>query len=522
MAVLERPAETRPEGGQIRADGSPRDATDGLAGAGVRGWSAVLVGVGAGYAAWSYATTRTMGWGRDEVVYLSQVSPFSHPAYFSAPRARGITWLVAPIAHVTDDVATIRLYLAVLSGVALVACLWPWLRVRGLRSPAVAPVAGALFASLWLARFYAAQIMPNLWIAFGAVGAVGLLLRLASPGGFRWWRLTLLGLVTAGVTLLRPSDAAVLAAVLVVAGLFVIRARWWWHGLTTAAVVGIGVVAGLVPWVVESQQRFGGVTARLQQAAGTEGGVGLGFRLGLHLKVMDGPILCRPTCRAAGQPVPTDALALFGIVSALVLLALVLAWRGRHLSAVLTPTLAAVALAAPYLTAVGYAVPRFLLPAYALAALPVALALVTLVRATPGRWALLTAAVILGVLGLHLADQQAVLHRLTAAQDAKRARIELVADYLRAQGIRPGCVVSGTDAPQIAHALDCTSAALAGHDANTTRGELLRLATTTQVVLTRRTPTLSTTPPAWAGGGWTGHRVPGLPHKWALVVFLPN
>ncbi|MFE5027716.1 hypothetical protein ACFRAO_31405 [Streptomyces sp. NPDC056656] len=40
-----------------------------------------------------------LGLGWDESVYVSQVSPQAPAAFFSAPRARGIAYLVAPSRH---------------------------------------------------------------------------------------------------------------------------------------------------------------------------------------------------------------------------------------------------------------------------------------------------------------------------------------------------------------------------------------------------------------------------------------
>jgi hypothetical protein len=467
-------------------------------------------------------STRTLGLGRDEVVYLSQVSGFAEPAFFSAPRARGITWLVAPIAQISDDPVVIRGYLAALSGLALALAYWPWLRVRGVRSPAVAPLAAGLLASVWLSRFYATQVMPNLWIAFGAVGALGLMLRLAEPGGFRWWRLVVLGLAVAFVAAIRPSDAGVLVGVLIATSLLTMRGVRRRRGFQAALGVGLGGLLGLSPWVVESYQRFGGVGARLHQAAYTEGEVSFGFNLGMNLRVMDGPILCRPTCKASRGPLPVDAIAMCGLCAALIAFAIVLAWRWGQVSAALAPAAGAIAMAGPYLVGVGYAAPRFMLPTYALSALPIALALAGLVWLTPGRWKILTGAVLLTAFGFYLANQQAVFARVHHGQDTKRDRILLIAEFLTSKGVKPPCVVSGSTAPQIAHALGCSSSALGGHDASITRQQLLDLSKNAQVVLTRGAPNLSTKPPSWAGDGWIGYRVPGLPKKWALTVFVPT
>lgn len=81
---------------------------------------------------------------------------------------------------VTDDFRAVRTYLALLSGASLVAAYWPWLRQRG--RPA-APLAAGIFAVLWPTVFYGPEAMPNLWVAFAAVAAVGWFLVAAQAAG---------------------------------------------------------------------------------------------------------------------------------------------------------------------------------------------------------------------------------------------------------------------------------------------------------------------------------------------------
>ena len=93
-----------------------------------------LVAVGG---AWSVAQLVAVGrvdLGWDETVYTSQVSAVVPAAYFSAPRARGISWLVAPVAAVSDDPTAIRGYLAVACpGSGWCVAYWPWLRLHARR-----------------------------------------------------------------------------------------------------------------------------------------------------------------------------------------------------------------------------------------------------------------------------------------------------------------------------------------------------------------------------------------------------
>ncbi|HET6635174.1 MAG TPA: hypothetical protein VFH77_09100, partial [Streptomyces sp.] len=103
-----------------------------------------------------------LGLGWDESVYTSQVSGQVPAAYFSAPRARGVSFLVAPVAAFTTDILPLRGYLAVLSGAGLLAALWAWRPVLPAR---VLALGGGLFASLWITLYYGPQVMPNLWSA---------------------------------------------------------------------------------------------------------------------------------------------------------------------------------------------------------------------------------------------------------------------------------------------------------------------------------------------------------------------
>jgi hypothetical protein len=97
--------------------------------------------------------------GRDERVYVSQVTRGAEAAFFSAPRARGITLLVAPVTVLTSSVDVLRVYLAVLSGAGLFLVRWVW---RSLLSQRVLALAGGLFAGLWITLFYGPQVMPKL------------------------------------------------------------------------------------------------------------------------------------------------------------------------------------------------------------------------------------------------------------------------------------------------------------------------------------------------------------------------
>ncbi len=477
----------------------------------------LLVVIGIGYAAASLAAGRRLGIGRDEAVYVSQVSGFGPSAFFSAPRARGITWLVAPAAHFTHSTLAIRQYMSVLSGVGLVAAFWPSLRVRGLRGTFTIPLAALLFATLWVARFYGSAVMPNLWVAFGAVASAGFLVRVLQANRTPVGPLLGLGGSVAFVALLRPTDAVALAGACVLLTVVAGRRR----GLLVVSVMAVGGLLGVLPWVVEAYDRFGSVPGRLQAGAATEGGLAFTPSL-LSLRVMDGPLLCRP-CQG-DRPIPLDVGLLWAAAAALVTLALLIGARRRDLLPVALPALAALAMATPYVVGLDYAAPRFLLPAYALTLIPLARGLTLLPDMVSSRARVPLAVAAVLAFGLFAVDQQGLLNHTTARQATKRAMPVAIADELRAQGLAPPCQVSGVDAPLIGYALGCQSSALSGHDRSTTREQLVASqAATGQVVLVRGL-TASPEPAPWMAGLWRpAVRMPRPPDRNSdLLVFVPS
>ncbi len=98
-----------------------------------------------------------LGLSWDETVYASQVSLHVPAAYFDPARARGISLLTAPAAAFTTSATTLHAYLAVASGLALLARCWcgaGW----------VLALAGLALTGLWVTQYYGPQAMPDLWV----------------------------------------------------------------------------------------------------------------------------------------------------------------------------------------------------------------------------------------------------------------------------------------------------------------------------------------------------------------------
>ncbi|MGW0698826.1 hypothetical protein ACWD0A_05710 [Streptomyces sp. NPDC002867] len=446
-----------------------------------------------------------LGLGWDESVYVSQVSPQAPAAFFSAPRARGITFLVAPVTALTTSVMALRVFMAVLAGCGLFLALWVWRRL--LPAP-VLGVAGGLFASLWITMFYASQAMPNLWVAYGALAAVGCFLRAARSPGDRWAPAGMAAGV-AFAALMRPADAVWLALPLAVAA--VVTRAWRWPLLLV--LLAAGVVAGCAPWIVEAYVSYGGLSARLERASEIQGRLGWYFSVDDHVRALDGRLLCRPCDVAWRHP----AAALWFFVLPLFVAAGV--WAAartrRHRTPLVVATVVGAALAAPYLFTVGYAAPRFLLPAYALLALPVAYGLVRACRPRPrGRW--IAVAIVAVFVAVHLAIQFRVAD--SAADRVRRSTADLgrIAAELRALGVRPPCVVSGTEAIRIAFRAGCASRQPWGHDESITPEELAAAAHHRPVAVVVAD---GGRPPAYARA-WPAHPLPDLGSLTGLRVYV--
>ncbi|MEV5754849.1 hypothetical protein AB0L00_44185 [Actinoallomurus sp. NPDC052308] len=470
----------------------------------IRRPAAWLVAVAVALAALEFAVVvrhGTVGW--DEALYITQVSPRIPAAFFSAPRARGITYLIAPVVWVTGSVVVLRAYLAVVGAAAIVLAYTPWLAVTSRR--AVVPLAALLFSGLWVTGYYVSEVIPNFWVAVGGVALAGWFARYVVTGG----RGALVGVVLAGAvtTLMRPGDAFWIALPLSIAALAMRRRR---RPVLIAAVLA-GLALGAAQWIAEAYLRYGGPLARLSRSSAIEGGIAWHPRgLLYELSAVNGPLLCRP----CGVGVQRPGLTLWwAAVPLLAAGGLVLAARARAVGPVAVAAACGVSAAVPYLLLLGYAAPRFLLPAYALLALPVAECLTRLPAAVPRLRRPLAGLIVMAVLA-QLGSQGMALSRQVRENAAERRTYVRGAAALERLGLRRPCLLSGPRSVPVAFYLGCGTGEIGGVLASTTPARLLETA--------RREPTgiLSPgTPPPGYAATWVAHPLSGLGRHWR--VYLP-
>jgi hypothetical protein len=294
-----------------------------------------------------FDTARALEW--DEAEYLAEVQSDVSPIGFSAHRSRGISLLVAPIGLIGGSVEAVRIYLALLSGMAMFGSFVVWRRALG----SALPYATALFAAAWLVLFYGSEVSPNLWSAYGTVAVTGALAHRINGGRVGLSRIPLL---LGAIGLMRPTDAAIVGAGLFIVAAVLLQRR----SLQSLLEITAGVVLGWVPWLVEALLRFGGIRARLSAA---EAVIQIDGEAGYkqHFALFDGPLI-GPESAATVTPVAWlwwSALALF---TAFALLGGKRQVR-RQVIVVLVP---AVFLASFYVLLPSVLAPRFLLPVYGL------------------------------------------------------------------------------------------------------------------------------------------------------------
>jgi hypothetical protein len=356
--------------------------------------------------------------------------------------------LLYPVVHFTTNVTVIRIYLSLLGSVGLYLGLRPWLRLGYSRA-----VAGAalLLSGLWATTFFGALVQPNMMVAVVALGVVGYsVLALRAPRKRRY-------LIAAGgwlalMALLRPSDATWLAVPLVLV-LLLIREQPLRRRMLVGSVLLVGLGLGWSEWVIEAFVSYGGFFHRLHEANALNT-PGIHFSLLTEARDINGPVLCRP---CTGVPLTVSHFAWWFAVPPLTAIGLLSTRRTPRFVPLVLATVAGTAILLEYCLTISYAAPRFLLPTYALLALPCAAGLAAIFRWRPDTTlALAVIAAVFGLLGAQFAGEAQVAHRDVVHAADNRNRFLDAAAALRAVGVGAPCVINGHFGPPVAFALGCS------------------------------------------------------------------
>ncbi|MFL6240849.1 MAG: hypothetical protein ACJ735_15310 [Actinomycetes bacterium] len=377
----------------------------------------------------------------DESVYLSQVTPGSPPLNWHAWRALGTPVVIAPVALFRPNIVAIRLYTDLVSALGLVVAFWPWLRV--LRTAVVA-LAALLFATCWVTIYFGNDVQPNMYVALAAVAFVGWFVRACAeidPS-----RHAMVGLVVSGfcLTFLRPSDGVFVGVALCLYCL--LRADLRRRRALVAGVLG-ALVLGWLPWVIEAFVRFGNPVHRyrLANASDAVGGFHLGWRTaGIYLRLVDGPYYGFPAAAKAAGPVRGTAVLFVVVLIVVAVVGRLTATEPTAGRAISVATAAGGALAVFYVFLLGYGAVRFLLPVFALLALPVAAGVVWFVEGTPRRLRSVAVLIALVFVAGVVTTQVTTASRLVRHDRVGRGYPQTMAHELKTDGLRGRCMLIGT------------------------------------------------------------------------------
>lgn len=401
---------------------------------------------------------RPFNW--DEVVYISQLTPGEPAAFMHPHRTRGMSLLVAPAALLDASPLVTRIWMTFLAAAGLVGAFAPWVRLVG----KVAALAAGLLVSFWVSSFYGAEVYPNFPVALALVAAIGLVANFAVTGRARL--LWLAGACLAAAALIRHVDAVVAGAGLGVAVLLTLPR----HTVAVGSRLLAGGLLGLAPWWIEGWIRFGATPIELvtrSQSASTGGRFAI--QLPLYMDHLEGPLRCINECRAdflaAPQwlwPPPRTAIVLLFVAVFLArgLLPVGRVQGARTWSLILLPALA---LTAFYSLSGSAANLRYLIPVWALLALPVADGMLEPVRRA--RTSSTRSAILLtgGALLVAVATWQTSLAADTLAEHVvSRERARILGELLtqRADG-EPCAAAVQYSFPQIQYWSSCLTAPMA-------------------------------------------------------------
>jgi hypothetical protein len=384
--------------------------------------------------------------GADEITYIARTSARHSGVFLPPVHGQGAGLLAAPVTLLTDSLTALRVWMALLSGIALFGSLACW---RGLRPAWVLAIAGAMFGGLAITEFSGVQVYPDLWGAFGTLAVTGLLLQTVQGRLRGRLTLPLIAFAAFVIVLMRPQNIVfVLAPTLVAA---IVMRGWRKPGVIVAMIIGIA--AGILEWVAGAYLWFGGLASRIRLASQEPPKLGLTFSLPMQIKTLSGPWYCDAppygTCHP-GYSYPVIYLWWLAFL-ALVVLGLAAAWRTRARASSVLAAATGGWVALLFLLLVPFGAPRYFLPTWALFAILAADGIVCLAR-TP--WRSTAGTVVAAAFLLSWIASQHVVLAGEASRGTSARPFARSAAAARKLGVKPPCALQD---PSVAYFLGCTA-----------------------------------------------------------------
>ena len=382
----------------------------------------------------------------DEVVYASQIAHHVPLLQWNPQHARGMSLLAAPVTLLTSSATILRVYLGLLAGIGLFLALLAW---RGVVKTWVLALACVLFGGLWVAESLAVQLYPNYWIALGGLAGVGLFLRCFRSPAPSWPVLVLLAFAAAFTSLMRPQDGLFVFAPLLVAALVVAARRpGRRRGLAALVAIVAGLAVGAGDWLAEAYLYFGGPLTRVHLTSKYVGGTR--FNAINSLRIIDGG----RTSSVPGYPGttgwPHPWLLLWW--AGFALLAILGMWAAARISGWAVALLPAACALGIYVL---YTFPvrdnyRYLVPIWALLAIPAAQGMAWLITRWRNPVRLIVVVLVAAFIAVELGTQHPLLTQHSAGVQANSKQQVKVVKGLRRLGAHRPCVVTSVYRPHFA------------------------------------------------------------------------
>jgi hypothetical protein len=367
--------------------------------------------------------------GADEIGYIAQLSTHASGVQLPPVHGQGGGLLAAPVTLLTTSLTALRVWMAVLSAVALFLALLAW---RGLRPAWVLALAGLILGMLAITQNSGVQTYPDWWAAVVILALTGLFLHGVNGTMRARVVLPLIGLAAFLIVLMRPQNIVFVLGPILIATVLVPG----WRKPKVWAALAVGIVLGVVQWVAEAAW-YGGFGDRLHLAGQEPPSLSLYFSLTGQIRVLSGPWYCDPAGACPGMAFPLELFWFIGL-AVLAVIGLAIAWDRQAKASSVLAAGTALWVFLLYSFLVPFAAPRYILPSLALGAILAADGIGWLV--TESNWRTVSVVVVSAFLLIGIVTQRAVLNREVAAQTATRP-FQAEAAKLTKLGVKPPCAM---------------------------------------------------------------------------------